>query len=71
MIIPQRLEALAIMPAEALLSAKELSILSGRSRASIWRDVKVGRLPKPIAIGPQTRRWRIDDVRAYLKGGAA
>lgn len=71
MSIPQRLEALTSMPPEALVSAKELSILSGRSRASLWRDVKAGRLPQPIAIGPQARRWRVSDVRAYLNGGRA
>lgn len=71
MAIPQRLEALTSMPAEALVSTKELSILSGRSRASIWRDVQAGRLPQPIAIGSQARRWRVSDVRAYLNGGAS
>ena len=69
MAIPLRLASLTNMPAEALISAKELSILSGRSRASIWRDVQTGRLPKPICIGPQARRWRVEDVRAYLNGG--
>jgi predicted DNA-binding transcriptional regulator AlpA len=67
--IPPRLEALTSLPAEALVSAKEISLLAGRSRASLWRDVQAGRLPKPIAIGPQARRWRVADVRAYLKGG--
>lgn len=71
MAIPQRLESLTSMPAEALVSAKELSLLSGRSRASIWRDVQAGRLPKPIAISPQARRWSVEDVRTYLKGGGA
>jgi predicted DNA-binding transcriptional regulator AlpA len=71
MTIPYRLESLTALPAGALVSAKELSLLAGRSRASLWRDVQAGRLPKPLAIGPQTRRWRIEDVRAYLKGGAA
>ncbi|MBF9022934.1 helix-turn-helix transcriptional regulator [Roseobacter sp. HKCC-CH-9208] len=71
MAIPQRLETLTSLPAEALVSAKELSILSGRSRASIWRDVQAGRLPQPIAIGPQARRWRVSDVRAYLNGGVS
>jgi predicted DNA-binding transcriptional regulator AlpA len=71
MAIPQRLETLTSMPAEALVSAKELSLLAGRSRASIWRDVQAGRLPQPIAIGPQARRWRVEDVRAYLNGGEA
>jgi predicted DNA-binding transcriptional regulator AlpA len=59
------------MPGSALLSAKELSSLINRSRASLWRDVQAGRLPKPIAIGPQARRWRVEDVRAYLNGDGA
>ena len=66
-----RLAALSSLPPDALVSAKELSFLSSRSRTSIWRDVKRRRLPKPIAIGPQTRRWRLADVRAYLSGGVA
>ena len=68
MTIPHRLESLTSLPTDALVSAKELSLLAGRSRASLWRDVQAGRLPKPVAIGPQTRRWRIEDVRAYLNG---
>ena len=71
MTIPHRLETLTSLPPEALVSAKEISLLAGRSRASLWRDVQAGRLPRPVAIGPQTRRWRIEDVRAYLKGGAS
>lgn len=62
-----RLQEFDHMPASALMSAKELSSLINRSRASIWRDVQAGRLPKPIAIGPQARRWRVEDVRAFLK----
>jgi predicted DNA-binding transcriptional regulator AlpA len=69
--IPHRLDALTSLTAGALVSAKELSLLAGRSRASLWRDVQAGRLPKPVAIGPQTRRWRIEDVRAYLSGEGA
>jgi predicted DNA-binding transcriptional regulator AlpA len=69
--IPHRLESLSDLPAGALVSARELSLLASRSRASLWRDVQAGRLPKPVAIGPQTRRWRIEDVRAYLRGDAA
>jgi predicted DNA-binding transcriptional regulator AlpA len=69
--IPPRLESLTTLPTGALVSARELSLLAGRSRASLWRDVQAGRLPKPIAIGAQTRRWRIEDVRAYLNGERA
>lgn len=66
-----RLQEFDQMPGSALMSAKELSSLINRSRASIWRDVQAGRLPQPIAIGPQARRWRVSDVRAYLNGGRA
>ena len=59
------------LPNSALIDLRSLMVLSCRSRASIWRDVKAGRLPKPIAIGAKTRRWRVEDVRSYLKGGAA
>jgi predicted DNA-binding transcriptional regulator AlpA len=70
MTIQCRLAALGSLPPDALVSAKELSFLASRSRTSIWRDVKRRRLPKPIAIGPQTRRWRLADVRACLGGDA-
>lgn len=66
-----RLQEFDQMPGSALMSAKELSLLINRSRASIWRDVQTGRLPNPIAIEPQARRWRVADVRAYLNGGGA
>ena len=65
------LATLGCLPSEALISARELSLLAGRSRTSIWRDVRQCRLPTPIAIGPQTRRWRLADVRAYLGGGVS
>lgn len=59
------------LPDDALLDVRDVGILASRSRASIWRDVRDGRLPEPIAIGPQARRWRVADVRAYLKGDEA
>ena len=57
------------LPDSALLNIKEIRHLAGRSPASIWRDVKRGRLPRPISIGPNASRWRAADVRAYLMGG--
>jgi predicted DNA-binding transcriptional regulator AlpA len=56
------------LPLKAFISGKELSLLAGQSRTSIWRDIRQCRLPTPIAIGPQTRRWRLADVHAYLGG---
>lgn len=60
-----------VLPDDALLDVRAISVLACRSRASIWRDVQAGRLPKPIAIGLQAKRWRVADIRAYLKGDEA
>lgn len=32
------------------------------SRTTVWRWVKDGRLPGPIAMSPQTRRWRLGEL---------
>jgi predicted DNA-binding transcriptional regulator AlpA len=56
------------LPASALLDLKEIKFLSGRSSASLWRDVIRGSLPRPISIGPNSSRWRVADVRIFLKG---
>jgi predicted DNA-binding transcriptional regulator AlpA len=56
------------LPCEALLSAKEVVFLSGRSRTSLWRDVRRGNLAKPVRIGPNAMRWRVADVRQFLNG---
>jgi len=58
------------LPDDALLDVRDVGTLVSRSRASLWRDVKSGRLPQPIAIGG-AKRWRVEDVRAYLKGDVA
>jgi predicted DNA-binding transcriptional regulator AlpA len=63
-----RIVNLAVMPDDALLSIREISFLSSRSIPSLRRDVKAGRLPKPIFIGPQTQRWRVADVRTWMNG---
>lgn len=63
-LVGTRLKEFDQLPGSALMSAKEVSSLINRSRASLWRDVQAGRLPKPIAIGPKTRRWRVSDVRS-------
>lgn len=67
---PKRITDFDNLPDSALLDVKEIRYLAGRSPASIWRDVKRGRLPRPISIGPNSSRWRAADVRAYLKGAA-
>ena len=56
------------LPKSALISAKDLVALSGRSRTSIGRDVEEGRLAKPKKIGPNSVRWCVEQARQYLIG---
>jgi predicted DNA-binding transcriptional regulator AlpA len=64
-----RLSTFDQMPATALVSVNDLVALSGRSRTSLWRDVNQGRLSKPVRLGPNCVRWRVEDARKYLAGG--
>jgi predicted DNA-binding transcriptional regulator AlpA len=48
------------------LSFRDLQAkLGGRGRTSVYRDVELGRLPKPVKLGSRLY-WREDDVDAAL-----
>jgi predicted DNA-binding transcriptional regulator AlpA len=66
--INYRIQNFAQLPDDALLSSNEISMLSGRSRSSIWRDVNSQRLPKPIVLGLNSVRWTVKDIKSYLNG---
>jgi prophage regulatory protein len=53
------------------LSFKELqSKLGGRGRTTLYKDVELGRLPKPIKIGARLY-WNEAEIDAVLEKGAA
>lgn len=56
------------LPAGALISARQLQALAQRSRTSLWRDVREGRLARPVKLGAHAIRWRVADARRYLAG---
>ena len=58
------------LPDSALISAKQLMLLSGRSRTSLWRDVLNEDLGGPVKIGARTVKWTAKEVRRYLRGGS-
>src|SRR5574337_153745 len=43
----------------------------GISRAQVWRMAASGRLPAAIKTGPNTTRWRSDQVQAYMDAFSA
>ena len=44
--------------------------LGGRGRTTIYRDVELGRLPKPVKLGSRLY-WNEADIDAALEKGAA
>jgi predicted DNA-binding transcriptional regulator AlpA len=56
------------LPPEALIDDLTVAALTGRSRASVWRDVAERRLAPPVHVGARSTRWRVSDVRAALAG---
>lgn len=51
--------------AEYLLPRKIVEKLSGLSRASIYRLIKVGKFPHPVSIGTGSVRWKQSDIIAW------
>lgn len=48
-----------------LISRKTVEKLSGLSRATIYRLIKAGKFPRPLAIGTGAVRWRQSDIVAW------
>lgn len=44
-----------------LTTASLMTVLGGRSRTSIYRDIEAGRLPRPLKIGG-LNYWRSSDI---------
>lgn len=39
--------------------------LTGKSTASIYRDMHEGTFPKPVVLGPNARAWRLSEIKAW------
>ena len=53
-----------------LIDLKELSRLLTRSSESLLRDVKAGRIPRPVRIGKSVR-WRRTEIEDWIAAGCA
>lgn len=48
-----------------LLPRKAVEKLSGLSRATIYRLIKIGKFPRPFSIGTGAVRWKQSDITAW------
>ena len=51
---------------ESLVGIATLVEMLQRSRASIYRDIKNKRFPKPLKLGSSSR-WRMSEVQAVIE----
>lgn len=49
-----------------LLSAKEVGQMLALHRTRIYDLIKYRNFPRPIKLGSQTSRWRLDEVENWL-----
>ena len=49
-----------------MLDTKEVMRLTGWSRSTIWRKVRSGDFPAPLAIGPNSNRWTEELYASWL-----
>ena len=52
----------------ALLRRSKVEELTGRSYTSIRRDIRSGRFPAPVEIGPRAIAWRSEEVYRWIRG---
>lgn len=55
------------LPDAARIPLSVVVVVTGRSPASIWRDVRAGRMPAPIKCGPRCTRWIVGQLRRHLE----
>jgi len=67
MVRTEREEAIAAGLPDRMLTKQELLVLAKVSRTTAWKMIREGRLPQPVALGPNTFRWWYSEVVAALR----
>ncbi len=50
-----------------IIRDKEVSKRTGKSRVQRWRDVRAGKFPAPIQLGPNSIGWYEHEVERWLE----
>ena len=51
---------------ERFLKVKEAAHICGIGVSTVWRNSKLGTMPKPIKVSANTTRWRLSEVNEWL-----
>ena len=68
--LPNAAENFDQLPDAALVGSTVLRAVTGKSRATIWRWVNTGILPKPKKFGSSQNVWTVGAVRQALSQAA-
>jgi len=52
-------------PPRPMIRLNEVMERSGKSRTTIWRDVRANRFPSPVATGPNSIAWFEDEIQVW------
>ena len=52
--------------ARKIIRPKEVSKKIGKSRVQTWRDVRTGKFPAPLELGPNSIGWYEDEIEEHL-----
>ena len=53
---------------EVLLRIDQVTSLTGISRASIYREIKAGRFPKPLKATDHISVWKLTEIERWMNG---
>ena len=56
---------------EGFLSRAEVRALTGLSATTIWREIRAGRFPEPVALSPNRKAIRTNDIAEWVRGRSA
>ena len=56
---------------EGFLSRAEVRALTGLSATTIWREIRAGRFPEPVALSPNRKAFRANDIAQWVSGRSA
>lgn len=60
------LESFDALPDSANVRVQTVQGLYGCSIATVWRNVKLGHIPKPRKLTPRTTCWNVGELRQAL-----
>jgi prophage regulatory protein len=53
-------------PQRKIIRSRQVIARTGRSRSTIWRDVREGRFPAPVQLGPSAVGWYEDEIDGWV-----